>query len=236
MRLGARALAIKARSQGIGVEIESGGQGDMLDASHVLVSFGRKADLDQLDIARARLKPGVNSSRTIALVGTAAGRDDWGAARAEGRAALEALLGMRRAAASPLAPRLVETEPALAEIGPLALPRRKAPAEDMILRENLAENDRAACMGNEGGMVKVSLDGKGQIRRASVVGPAAADLAGVLALAMARKVGLTDFADLPLPHPSLFEVFSRLSENYLAAPGVLKKRPGKGTLRRLLGL
>ena len=32
VRLGARALAIKARSQGIGVEIESGGQGDMLDA------------------------------------------------------------------------------------------------------------------------------------------------------------------------------------------------------------
>ncbi len=65
---------------------------------------------------------------------------------------------------------------------------REASAGDTILRENLAENDRAAAMGNDRGLVKLTLDGKGQIQRASIVDPLAAELAGTLALAMSRKV------------------------------------------------
>lgn len=237
VRTGARVVAINKRSQGIGIEIEAeGGVRETLDASHVLISAGRKADLDELDIAKARLRPGANSSRTIRSVGIVAGQEDWSAARAHGRAAVDALLGRRRGNADFPVPRLVETEPGIAQIGPLTPRADKVRAGDTILRENMAENDRAAAMGNDRGLVKLTLDGKGQIQRACVVDPFAAELAGTLALAMSRKVGLADLADLPLPRPSLFEVFSRLGENYLAARNVSTKGQGGRTLRRWLGL
>lgn len=236
VRKGGRVVAINPRSQGIGVDIESEGRRDVLDASHVLVSFGRKADLDSLDIAKARLKAGASSSRTIRLAGIAGGSEDWGRARVQGRAMIDTLLGVRRAASTGLVPRLIETEPAIAEIGPLVARPGRGQSGDTILRENLAENDRAAAMGSGGGMVKVSLDGGGHIRHACVVGPGAAELGGVLALATGRKVRLADFADLPLPRPSLFDVFSRLAENHLASPGVLHKGRGRRSLRHLLGL
>lgn len=236
VRSGARIVAIKRRSQGIGIEIEiEGGEREVLDASHVLISAGRKVDLGELDIAKARLKPGATSSRTIRPVGIAAGHDDWSAARAHGRTVVDALLGRGRTNAAFPVPRLVETEPAIAQIGPLLPNTSKARAGDTILRENMAENDRAAAMGSDRGLVKVTLDGKGQIQRATIVDPFAAELAGTLALAMNRKVGLADLADLPLPRPSLFEVFSRLGENYLAARNVSTKGQGGRTLRRRLG-
>lgn len=237
VRTGARVVAINKRSQGIGIEIEAeGGVRETLDASHVLVSAGRKVDLDELDIAKARLRPGTNSSRTIRPVGIAAGQEDWSAARAHGRAVVDALLGRRRSNADFPVPRLLETEPGIAQIGPLTPRADKARSGDTILRENMAENDRAAAMGNDRGLVKLTLDGKGQIQRACVVDPFAAELAGTLALAMSRKIGLADLADLPLPRPSLFEVFSRLGENYLAARNVSTKGQGGRTLRRWLGL
>lgn len=236
VRAGERVVVINKRSQGIGIEIEAeGGVRETLDASHVLVSAGRKVDFDELDITKARLKPGVTSSRTIRPVGIAAGQDDWSAARAHGRSVVEALLGRRRGNGGVLVPRLVETEPAIAQIGPLAPRSDSARAGDTILRENIAENDRAAAMGNARGLVKLTLDGKGHIQRASIVDTLAAELAGALALAMSRKVGLAGLADLPLPRPSLFEVFSRLAENYLAARTVSSKGQGGRTLRRWLG-
>ncbi|KFL32782.1 hypothetical protein JP75_01110 [Devosia riboflavina] len=236
VRAGAQTVAINRRSQGIGVEIEAeGGVRETLDASHVLVSAGHKVDLDELDIAKARLKPGTNASRTIRPVGIAAGHADWNAARAHGRAEVDALLGRRRSHAVSLVPRLIETEPAIAQIGPLVPRADKARVGDTILRENLAENDRAAAMGNDRGLVKLTLDGKGQVQRASLAGPFAAELAGTVALAMSRRVGIADWADLPLPRPSLFEVFSRLGENYLAARNVSTTGQGGPALRRWLG-
>jgi pyruvate/2-oxoglutarate dehydrogenase complex dihydrolipoamide dehydrogenase (E3) component len=235
VRSGAEVVAINRRSQGIGIEIEiEGGARETLDASHVLISAGRKVDLEELDIAKARLKPGANGSRTIRPVGTAAGHDDWNVARAHGRAEIDALLG-RKVRAGFLVPRLVETEPAIAQIGPQNPRQGSARAGDMILRENMAENDSAAAMGGERGLLKLVLDGKGQIQHASLLSPFAAELAGTLALAMNRKVGLADLADLPLPRPSLFEVFSRLGENYLAARSVSTKGQGGHALRRWLG-
>jgi pyruvate/2-oxoglutarate dehydrogenase complex dihydrolipoamide dehydrogenase (E3) component len=228
VRNGGRVVAVNGRSQGIGVEIETAGQREALDASHILVSFGRKADLAELEIAKAKLKAGTNSSRTIRLVGASAGQADWAVARAEGCAMIAGLLGIRTAASGPI-PRLVQTEPSLAQIGPA-----KAGQGESVIRENFAENDRAAAMGSARGLVKVGVDARGQILRASVVGSQASELAGALALAMGRRLGLADLADLPLPRPSLFEIISRLGENYLSSSSVSKRGQGKGALRRLL--
>ncbi|MDV3253235.1 FAD-dependent oxidoreductase [Devosia sp. BK] len=240
---GVRVSAIKKRSQGIGVEIAGpDGATDALDASHLLISMGKEVDLDAIDIAKLKLKPsaasigfvrgalGASSSRFVRFAGYAAGRAEWSEALAEGRAAVEAALG-RSSSPSLRIPRTVLTEPALAEIAPAGFGRKGG--EETILRENLAENDRAAAMGQGSGLLKVSVSENGQIARATILGTDAAELAGVLSLVADRKGGLLDLARLPMPRPSLMEVLSRLGENYLAAQDVSKRGQGGRAIRRL---
>lgn len=221
--------AIKSRSQGIGVEIVTPeGTTESLDASHLMVSMGRRADLDALGHLRGAF--GASSSRFVRFAGDAAGRQEWSEAVSEGRAAVEAALG-RSNTPSLRVPRTVNTQPAIAELAPaVAL---KARGKETILRENFAENDRATAMGQGSGLLKVTVSEQGQVQRASVVGPEAQEMAAVLAIAMAHKTGLTDLARLSLPRPSLFEVLSRLGENYLAAQTVSKRGQGGGRVRRL---
>lgn len=245
IRSGSAVTAINPRSQGIGVEIKTAeGVGESLDASHVLVSAGRAVAFEEIDIAKAKLKSGeatvlsgpdgTTSSRSIRLVGTGAGQHSWAEARAHGRSAVDALLGVRKTGSAIKIPRIIETDPAIAQIGPLV--ERTGPARpgDMILRENMAENDRAAAMGRDRGLVKVVVNGQGHIERATIVGPQAGELAAALSLAMGRKSGLAELANLPLPRPSLFEVLSRLGENYLAAKSVSSPKKGGRALQRLL--
>ncbi|RYE54292.1 MAG: NAD(P)/FAD-dependent oxidoreductase, partial [Hyphomicrobiales bacterium] len=245
IRQGTTVTAIKPRSQGVGIEIKTDdGATESLDASHVLVSAGREVNFEEIDIAKANLKSGAatilrgpegtTSSRSIRVVGTAAGQESWAEARAHGRAVVDAFLGAGQTNTSIRIPRIIETEPAIAQIGPLVEEAGRARPGDTILRENMAENDRAAVMGRDRGLVKVLVSAQGRIQRATVVGPQAGELAAALALAMGRKTGLSELAALPLPRPSLFEVLSRLGENYLAGKAVSSPKKGGRALQRLL--
>jgi len=243
----ARVAAIKARSQGIGVDIGTeDGTRESLDASHILVSAGRAVDLDALDIDKAKLKPGADplqpllrgpfgetSLRSLRLAGLAAGQETWSEAQAHGRAIVDALFGIRRGTAAVRLPRLVETEPGLAQIGPHVERAGKPRPGEQVLRENFAENDRAAAMASERGLVKVSVDAQGHILRAGIVGPRAAEIAGALVLAADRKLGLAGLAELPVPTPGLFNVLVRLGENYLASRPVSPMAQRGRALRRL---
>ena len=247
IRAGAKVVAFQKRSQGIGVEIETAEGGrESLDASHVLVSAGRAVALDEIDIAKVNLKVdgatqsmlrgplGETSLRSIRLVGAAAGQESWSEARAHGRAVVDSFIGGGQALSAIRIPRIVETEPALAQIGPLLEPKGRPRPGDTIIRENMAENDRAAAMGSAPGLVKVLVNGQGQIQRASLIGPHAVELAGALALVMGRKAGLAELDDLPVPRPSVFEILCRLGENYLGSRTVSPKGKGGLALLRLL--
>ena len=247
IRSGAKVVAFQKRSQGIGVEIETAdGARESLDASHVLVSAGRAVALEEIEIGKANLKLdgaaksllrgplGETSLRSIRLVGAAAGQESWSEALAHGRAVVDSLIGGGQVPSAIRIPRIVETEPALAQIGPLIEPKGKPKPGDTIIRENMAENDRAAAMGNAAGLVKVLINGQGQIQQASLIGPHAVELAGALALVMGRKAGLAELANLPVPRPSVFEILCRLGENYLGSRTVSSKGKGGLALLRLL--
>src|SRR5690606_830546 len=133
-----------------------------------------------LDLAKARLKLlgdgvpvlrgalGATSARHIRLVGSAAGHASWAEAQAHGRAVIDSILG--QGSAPTRIPRVIETQPPLAEIGPLFERAGKPRPGDMLLRESFAENDRAAAMGMDRGLAKVLVGAAGEIYRAAVVG------------------------------------------------------------------
>lgn len=241
----AKVSQINKRSQGIGVDIaQADGTVESLDASHVLVSAGRRVDFGSLDLGKTKLKLGddgapvlrgalgATSARHIRLVGSAAGQAGWAEAHAHGRTVIDSILGQ---GSRPISlPRLVETQPPLAQVGRLVERVGKPAPGEMLLRESFAENDRAAALGVERGLAKVSVSANGEIARAAVVGAFAPEFVAVLTLGMDKRIGIGDFARLPLPVPSLFSILSRLGETYSAQKVVSTWKSRSNSLRRIV--
>ncbi|QQR39726.1 FAD-dependent oxidoreductase [Devosia rhizoryzae] len=246
---GGAVSAIQPRSQGIGaiVDLPSGEQ-KPLDISHVLVAMGGTADLAPLDRVAARLRPqrggaglltdelGQTGNRRIRLVGAAAGIDQWQHAQRHGRAVVESvLLGAPRSKIAPQ-PRLVLTDPPLAQIGRSTNNTGKPKPGSGIFRASFAENHAALAAGRGQGLVKVLAGADGTIQGASLVGPGASDMAAVLGLAMQQGLNLAKLAELSLPHPSLMTTISDLGVNYLASRPVSPWTARRRALRRIIPL
>ncbi|NGP18384.1 FAD-dependent oxidoreductase [Devosia aurantiaca] len=245
---GGSVSAIQPRSQGTGavVDLPSGEQ-KSLDISHVLVAMGGTADLQPLDPAAARIQPkrdgaalvtgdlGQTANRRIRLVGAASGITQWHHAQRHGRAVVDAVLG---AAATRLPPQplLVLTDPPLAQIGRSTANTEKLRPGSGIFRASFAENPAALATNQGQGLVKVLTGPNGTILGASIVGPGAADMAAVLALAMEQGLSLAKLAQLSLPHPSLMTTISELGANYLATRPVSPWAARRRALRRIIPL
>ncbi len=239
---------IHPRSQGIGATITlPDGASEALDISHVLVCAGTQASLDDIGLEAARLRPlrgkarqfaigslGQTSNRRIRVVGAGAGIGQWHHALSHGRAVIETLvLGTSRHQPAHQ-PQLVQTEPALAQIGRWPSDSKPLAAGHAILRSGLMENGKARAAGQDRGLVKVLVNPKGQVMAASLAGPEAGELAGVLALAMEKGIPLAQLADLSLPHPSLLAILAALGENHSGAETVSSFARRIGALRRRL--
>ncbi|MCP8884507.1 FAD-dependent oxidoreductase [Devosia sp. XJ19-1] len=247
---GGKVRVLQPRSQGIGAVVDLADGGEMaLDLSHVMVCHGHMANLGSLKLEAARLRPlrgqvgryaigalGQTSNGKVRVVGAAAGLDRWHHTVSHGRSVVDALvLGVpaHRPAAQP---QLVLTEPALAQIGRFPADPGKLAAGHGIYRTSFAENGMAQALGKAAGLIKVLADAKGRVVAASLVGPGAAEMAAVLALAMDRDVPLEALADLPIPDPSLISSLVDLGETRLAGRTVSNWAKRRGALRRLLRL
>ncbi len=227
---GATIREILPRAQGTGVVVDlASGEETALDVSHVLLAGPVRADLSSLLPEKARLRAadgsvrqyergalGQTSNRRVRLAGAAAGIIDWSHALAHGRAVVEQLV--MGAPANTLAPQphLVMTDPPLAQIGRIAGRARKARAGGSLLRASLAENQQARASGMAEGLVKVELSTQGHVLGAALVGPGAAEMAAVLALAQQRAIPLHALAGLSLPDPNLLSSVVSLGEQAAA--------------------
>ena len=232
LRAGTSVVAIEARSQGIGVVIAGPDGETTLDASHILVATGRAPDLEGLDLElagirrlpgtphRLALRPGLRTSnRRVYAIGDAAGGPGGDLA-----AARQAELVVRRALFGPLfrgpattLPRIAFTDPEIVEIGlNEAAARRRHGAGLRVLRASYAENDRAVAMRQTFGLAKLLADRRGRILGVGLVGPGAAELAALFALALEAGIDLRQLRDLALPYPTLAEIANRLGDAFAA--------------------
>lgn len=224
----AEVTAILPRGQGTGVALRRPGGEENLDVSHILLAMGALPDLDSglLDAAqlrRDRLRPdhldvradGQTSNPRIWAIGGAAGVAEPHVAQRQASLLVERLLGRGSGRPDPLgAVRLVQTEPALAQIGQLETEHSLRPGQT-VLRSNLAENDAVRAIGGGTGTVRLITDARGGIGAAGAVGTGAGELMGVLALALSRGAVLADLARLALPQPSLAAALVDLADQHL---------------------
>lgn len=239
--------AIQARSMGIGVVVEGAAGSTILDASHILVAAGRVPGIDGLDVEKAGLrrradhqdylevkKDGITTSNPrIFVVGDVSGattsvQDATAVARAVVR---NVVLAMPMGRPTANAPRMVYIDPELAEVGLNEISARTRHGIGFrVLRATYAENDKARAHREMRGVAKLLVDRRGRIIGAGVVGPGAAELAGIFSLALALRLRVRDLSRMVAPYPSYSELAARF--------GIEQERLDAATpwMHRLVGL
>ncbi len=234
----AAADRVERRSKS-GVRIHLAGL-SAIDATHVLVAAGSTPDLAGLDLAAARVKiadglpvlgKGMRTSngRIHAIGNAAGGRGSAALAAHHAGIAIRAILLRSAPPARPaIVPRLVMTDPELAEVGMDETMALKAGAKVHVFRWPLADAERAVASKRTTGNLKVFADGGGRILGAVALGEGAAEAINVWALALSKDMRLSDMAGWVPAHPTAGEIGKRAAMSYLAAAA------RKPSVRRLI--
>ena len=242
----AAVAAIQARPLGIGVTVRQGERDEALDVSHVLVAAGRRANLDDLDLDKARIRfdraephrlklSGSlrTTNRRVYVVGDAAGGTPSAHAAAyQAEMVLRsALLGLPARVDAAILPQAVYCDPELAEVG-LTEPqaRQRLRTRYRVLRTAFSENDRARAGRAGEGLVKLVTEPGGRILGAGIVGPQAGELVSLFAFAIANRLSARHLATFVPPYPTLSEAARRLGAEFARQAG---ESPWQ---RRLLGV
>ncbi|HHY50227.1 MAG TPA: NAD(P)/FAD-dependent oxidoreductase, partial [Alphaproteobacteria bacterium] len=161
--------------------------------------------------------------RRVYAIGEAAGGAASGPTAAfEARLVVRsALLGIPARPARHTLPRIVQTDPELAETG-LTEPEARARHQDRftILRASFADNDRARATRATYGLAKLIIAPGGRILGAGVVGERAGELAALFSLAIANRLDMRSLARFEPPHPTFAAVARTLGTEYLRSRGV----------------
>ncbi len=231
IRTRAEVTAIQARSMGIGVAVRTADGEERLDVSHVLVASPRIPNLESLDLAKAgiqrlradptriQVSRGLKTSNArVYAVGDAAGGSQsmQGALRQAQVVVRGALLVWPTHNDPLLVPRVVYTDPEIAEVGlSEATARTRHGIRFRVTRWNFADNDLARARRQTFGLAKLITDRSGRIIGAGVAGPGAGELIALFSLAMASGISARDLGKFVAPDPSLSQMAMRLGAEFL---------------------
>jgi pyruvate/2-oxoglutarate dehydrogenase complex dihydrolipoamide dehydrogenase (E3) component len=207
---------------GGGLALHLDGDAAPLVASHLLVTAGRRPNVDGLGLEAAgvafdrsgiSVRGGLRSSnRRVHAVGdvVALAPRSAHAASHEADLVLRAILFRQgRRLDRHAIPRVTFTDPEIAEAGFTEAEARAAGYKVSVLRWPFAQNDRARAGRQARGHVKVICDHRGVVLGAGIVGPQARELIAMWQLAVQTRRKIADLAEVVLPCPSLAEASKR---------------------------
>jgi pyruvate/2-oxoglutarate dehydrogenase complex dihydrolipoamide dehydrogenase (E3) component len=112
------------------------------------------------------------------------------------------------------APRVVFTDPELAQAGLTEAAARRRGHRVRVLRWPFRENDRAHLEGQVRGHIKIVLGRRGRILGATIVGAGAGEQISAWALAIATGIDIATMAGIMVPYPTLAAVGKRAATTY----------------------
>jgi len=214
---------------------------ETIEGSHLLLAAGRRPNVDDLNLEAAGIRydsQGIavdkrlrTANKKVYAIG-----DVIGGAKFAHIANHHASLVVRNALfRHPVAinagaiPRVIFTDPELAQVGFLEDEARRHAGAIRILRWPYRENDRAVTAAATDGHIKVITDRRGGILGATIVGAAAGENISAWALAIGQKLNIGAFAGLVVPYPTYAEVGKRAAITYFMR-GLTSTR-----VRRIIG-
>ena len=215
-------------TDGVHLEVESHGTGYHEVVDQLLVSVGRKPNVDGLGLEAAGVdydpRRGVTvndqlqtSNPRIYAAGDICSRFQFThAADFMARFVIRNALFRGRAKASSLIiPWCTYSSPEIAHVGLYEQEAAEQKIEVDTFVQELAEVDRAILDGEDDGFVKVHVrKGTDEIVGATIVAAHAGDMISELTLAMTQKVGLKAIADTIHPYPTQAEAIRKLGDQF----------------------
>ncbi|MGZ5863291.1 MAG: dihydrolipoyl dehydrogenase family protein [Methyloceanibacter sp.] len=248
LRQGARVERVERAVQGVAVHIGKQGDTEIIKGTHLLVAIGRRPNVKSLHLERARvaydergIKVNQNLKTTnhrVYAIGDVIGGAQFThlANYHAGIVIRNALFRLRPKVSAAAIPRVIFTEPELAQVGLTEAEARKRYRHRRIriLRWPFADNDRAVAERMTEGFIKVITKKNGEILGCTIVGPAAGELIQLWVIAIQEGMKVGDVTDFVLPYPTLSEISKRVAFTFYQ-PTLTKRwlRSIIGLLRRL---
>ncbi len=206
--------------------------GRRIEGSHLLVAAGRRPNIEGLGLEAGGVRAGPAgiatdaglrslTNRRVFAAGDIADPQGIGPRAFTHVGSYHAGIVIRRALFRLPAkldynalPRVIYTDPELAQVGLTEADARAAGHDVRILRWPLAENDRAQAERRPEGLVKLVTTRRGQVLGAGILAPHAGEMIGVWTLAITRRVPLSVLAGLIVPYPTLAEAGKRAAGTF----------------------
>ena len=229
---GASVKQVGRTEGGIAVTYETAGGTQTISGSHLLITAGRRPNLDALDLKAARIKVDANgirvnrklktSNRRVYAIGDVTGGPPLThfANYQAGQVIRNALFRRPVRINHSIIPRVTFTDPEIAQVGLTEAAAGKKFRTLRIVRWSYHDNDRAQAEHATHGQIKVITDKRGKILGATIVGAQAGELISVWALAIAQGLNIRAMADLVVPYPTLSDISKRAALSYFT-PDVL---------------
>jgi pyruvate/2-oxoglutarate dehydrogenase complex dihydrolipoamide dehydrogenase (E3) component len=222
-------LSVEKRGK-TGVRVFVGGTGGerSVDGTHLLVAAGRAANVNGLDLEKAKIafdRRGIkvseklrSSNRRVYAIGDVAGGLQFThVAGYHAGVVLRSLLFRLPAKQSTRhIPWATYTDPEIAHVGMSEADAVKAGGPISVLRWPYSENDRATAERKTEGLVKIMAGKKGRILGVSIVGAGAGEMINIFALAITKSMKVSDLASYVAPYPTMTEIGKRAATSYYA--------------------
>jgi pyruvate/2-oxoglutarate dehydrogenase complex dihydrolipoamide dehydrogenase (E3) component len=236
------AMDSQAMGSKVKVIVRDGDAEQTIEGSHLLVAAGRRANVDDLGLERARIacddggirvdKRLKTANQRVYAIGDVAGRGQFThlANYHAGLVIRNALFRQRVEANDDLIPRVTFTDPELAHVGLTETEARARRIRPCVLRWPYHENDRAQAERTTAGHIKVVTNRRGRILGATIVGAGAGEMITTWTLAISQGLNIRAFAGIVVPYPTLAEIGKRAAMTYFT-PSLTSN-----WVRRIIGL
>jgi pyruvate/2-oxoglutarate dehydrogenase complex dihydrolipoamide dehydrogenase (E3) component len=210
------------------------GDGQRIEGSHLLVATGRRPNIEGLGLEAGGVRASERgiatdrglrsvSNRRVFAAGDIADPAGVGPRGFTHVGSYHAGIVIRRALFRLPArldyaalPRVIYTDPELAQVGLTETEARAAGHEVRVLRWPLADTDRAVAEGRPEGLAKLAVTKGGRVLGAGILAPHAGEMIGAWGVAIGRKVPLSAMAGMMLPYPTRAEAAQRAARQFFA--------------------
>jgi pyruvate/2-oxoglutarate dehydrogenase complex dihydrolipoamide dehydrogenase (E3) component len=223
-----QATSVAQSEAGIRMQLVSSQHSEIVEGSHLLVAVGRRPNVEELDLEKARVAFGKTGITVDHRLKTTNARiyaigDVTGAPQFTHVAGYHASLVIRHAlfrlpvrADHAAIPRVTYTDPELAHVGLTEEDARKVHGKVSLARAEFAHNDRAVTDRQRNGGIKIVVGNRGRVLGATIVGAHAGELILPWVMALKQRASLRSMTDLIVPYPTLSEISKRAASAYYA--------------------
>ncbi|MEZ5871543.1 MAG: FAD-dependent oxidoreductase [Nitratireductor sp.] len=209
--------------------LAKGANGEVtVDGSHILIATGRAPNVSGLGLEEAGIRysrKGIEvdqglrtTNRKVYAIGDVAGSLQFThvAGYHAGLAIRSILFRQRIRPDTSIIPWVTFIDPEIAHVGMGEAEATQKYRDIRILRWPYGENDRAQAERKTTGLVKLVTDRKGRILGASIVGANAGEMIHIWALALSKKMKLSDMTAYVAPYPTMAEIGKRAAVTFYA--------------------